>query len=169
LEDIIRLLEKRKEKDRTQRQGEPSATFRDPGSLHCVAVESGQCHVNASYFCLIVLYAGKPRVSMPCCSVAVSQSLTGGFVLSLSGCSHWKDVERGGVGFRLGTNSELTEPPWALAVSITLPPSPLASFLLSLVFLPSVLLPLFLVLSLTKLDLKPTGPDPRTGLSQLAY
>lgn len=56
-----------------------------------------------------MLFAGKPRVSMAGCSVAVSQCLTGGFVLSLSG---WKEgYERGwGVG-REGRNSELSEPP----------------------------------------------------------
>lgn len=109
MEDIIRLREKKKKK---QCQGEPIATFRHPGSLHCAVLESGQCHVNGFYFCLIMLFAGKLRVSMPDCSAAVSQCLTGGFVLSLSGCSYWKEEGRGGV--QGGTNSELNEPPGSL-------------------------------------------------------
>lgn len=146
------------------------ATFRLPGSLYCAGLESGQCHVNGFYFCLIMLFAGKPRDSMAGCSTAVSQCLTGGFVLSLSGCSQWKTGEKVGVGSveEWGTHSELGEPPGALAVSATLPPSPLASFLLSFIFF-SVVLPLrsasfSLALSFTKLDLRPIGPNPRTGL-----
>lgn len=59
-----------------------------------------------------MLRAEKPRVSMAGCSVAVSQCLTGGFVLSLSGCSDWKEgYGRGGGVAREGRNSELGEPP----------------------------------------------------------
>lgn len=133
MEDIIRLGKKK------YCQGEPIATLRLPGSLHCAAVESGQCHVNGFYFCLIMLFAGKPRVSMRGCSAAVSQCLTGGFVLSLSGCSHWREGGRGGVGWGWGFRGALTansmNPPGALASSASLPPFPLASFLLPSVFL----------------------------------
>lgn len=94
-------------------------------------------------------------------------------VLTLEGGGEgWGRV---GVGFRGALTANSMNPPGALAVTATLPPFQLASFLLPLVFLFSVLLPvplspsLFLALSLTKLDLRPTGPDPRTGLSQLAY
>ena len=117
------------------------------------------------------------------CSAAVSRCLTARFVLSLSGCSHWREggKRRGRVvvGFgRGGTNSELNEPPGGLghvrhpptfptcilpAVLRLLLCSPLCSSLSlfrSLSFWPP---------SLTKLDPGPTGPDPRTGPSQLAY
>ena len=86
-----------------------------------------------------MLFAGKPRVSMRGCSAAVSQCLTGGFVLSLSGCSHWREGGRGGVGWGWGFRGALTansmNPPGALALSASLPPFPLASFLLPSVFL----------------------------------
>lgn len=123
-----------------------------------------------------MLFAGTPRVSMAGCSAALSHCLTQGFVLSLSGCSRWKEVQRGSIGWEaglgLGTNSELSEPPAGLSharhppnfSTSILPPSlhlpPPFSFFRSL---------FFLVLSLTKMDLKPTGPDPRTGLLPLAY
>lgn len=124
MEDIIRFGKK------PSCQGEPIATFGPLGSLHCAAVESSQCHVNGFYFCPIMLRAGKPRVSMPGCSAAVSQCLTGGFVLSLSGCSHWKEGEGGmRVGFSGGAlTANSMNPPGALAVSATLPPFPLSSF-----------------------------------------
>lgn len=56
-------------------------------------------------------------------------------------------------------------------MSATLPPFLLESFLRLplLVSLPLLRSFFFLNLSLTKLDPRPTGPDPRTGLSQLAY
>lgn len=93
-------------------------------------------------------------------------------------CCHSQGAHTGSKGGKRwgrtgGVTANSMNPPGALAVSATLPPFPLASFLLPLVFLFSVLLPvppsLFLALSLTKLDPGPTGPDPRTGLSQLAY
>lgn len=170
MEDIIRLGKKK------YCQGEPIATLRLPGSLHCAAVESGQCHVNGFYFCLIMLFAGKPRVSMRGCSAAVSQCLTGGFVLSLSGCSHWREGGKGwgrvGLGVQGGANSELNEPPGSLGV-VRQPPTFPTRVLPPSLGLPlpcrSLALSLFLALSLTKLDRRPTGPDPRTGSSQLAY
>ena len=92
-----------------------------------------------------MLFAARPRISMPGCSAAVSQCLTGGFVLSLSGCLHWKEAVGGGVGWGWGSGWALTTNSvnlaGALAVSVTLPPFPLASFLLCFIFLLSVLLP----------------------------
>lgn len=114
-----------------------------------------------------MLRAGKPRVSMPGGSAAVSQCLTGGFVLSLSGCSHWK--EGCGWGSAGGTNSELNEPP--RGPRRCPPPSHLFHFppFLGLPTPLSSSLSLFLAPSVTKLDPRTTGPGPRTGMSQLAY
>lgn len=66
----------------------------------------------AFIFCLIMLLAGKPRVSMAGCSVAVSQCLTGGFVLSLSGSPDWKEgYGRGwGLGRRARRANSLNPP-----------------------------------------------------------
>lgn len=79
-----------------------------------------------------------------------------------------------GEGVRGVLTANSMNPLGALAVSITLPPFPLASFLLSFIFLSSVPLPLFLSFlflapSPAKLDTRPNGPDPRAGLSPLAY
>lgn len=101
----------------------------------------------------------------------VSQCLTPGFVLSLSGCSRWKEVQRGSLGWEaglgLGTGSELGEPPAGLG-RVHHPPSSSTSILPLIFLLP---FPSFssLLGPVTKRDLKPTGPDPRTGLSSLAY
>lgn len=99
-----------------------------PGISSLCSSRKCQCHVNGFYFCLIMLRAEKPRVSMAGCSVAVSQCLTGGFVLSLSGCSDWKEgYGRGwGLGGRAGTANSVN-PPWILAFSSILPPFPLSS------------------------------------------
>lgn len=98
-----------------------------------------QCHVNGFYFCPIMLLAGKPRVSMAGCSVAVSQCLTGGFVLSLSGCSDWKEGygRVWGLGGRAETANSVN-PPWILAFSSILPPFPLSSFFCNVLFLSSL-------------------------------
>lgn len=81
-------------------------------------------------------------------------------------------VGYGGGGVHGGTNSELSEPPGSLGGVRHFPTFPtcvLPPFLgLPLLCSPPCPSP-FLALSLTKLDLRPTGPDPRTGLSQLAY
>lgn len=75
-----------------------------------------------------MLHAGKPRVSMAGCGVAVSQCLTGGFVLSLSGCSDGKKgYGRGwGLGGRAGTANSVNLS-WILAFPSILPPFPLSS------------------------------------------
>lgn len=139
-----------------------------PGISSLCSGRKCQCHVNGFYFCLIMLLAGKPRVSMAGCSVAVSQCLTGGFVLSLSGSPDWKEgYGRGwGLGRRARTANSVN-PPWILAFSFILPPFPLSSFLFFRAMHCFSLL--FLTTLLTKLDPRTTGPRPRTGVAQPAY
>ena len=91
-------------------------------------------------------------------------------VLTLEGGG--KGWGRVGLGVQGGANSELNEPPGSLGV-VRQPPTFSTCVLPPSLGLPlpcrSLALSLFLALSLTKLDPRPTGPDPRTGSSQLAY
>ncbi|CAG5865994.1 unnamed protein product [Menidia menidia] len=162
MEDIIRLLEQ-KEKKNTKPLAGRAQRHLSSRDLLFVRAESAQCHVNASGSGLLLLYAEGHACE---CGAAVWPAPRGGLCAvtlrapPLEGCGAGRGST--GVGFRLGTDRELNEPPGASATSIT-PPRPPAYFLLSLVLPPSVLLPLSLVLSLIKLDLRPTGPGPRTG------
>lgn len=151
------------------------------GSLHCACFRKWP--VSCKWLLFLPHHASRWKATRPqCrgCSAAVSHCLTGGFMLSVSpapgapdqGCLRGgQGAGERGVHSPAQANSMNPPGPWPCPSSPRHnPPLPLPLFSFPLL----LILPLSLSLSplapvTSKPDLRPTGPDPRTGLSQPAY